>query len=102
MKCCCSTNLLNPGSNVSSNASSTQSQRDKWHVLLSRRFLISHYVPKASKWMKMVPKNLIRIFTYAQFDSLKALEKKFLKYNHRFFWAVQTHTSQTSPIWQSG
>ena len=39
---------------------------------------------------------------YAQFDSLKALEKKFLKYNRRFFSAVQTHASQTSPIWQSG
>ena len=39
---------------------------------------------------------------YAQFDSLKALENKFLKSNHWFFSAVQTHANQTSPIWQSG
>ena len=39
---------------------------------------------------------------YAQFDSLKALEKEFLKSNHQFFSAVQSHASQTNPIWQSG
>ena len=38
---------------------------------------------------------------YAQFDSLKALEKKFLKNNYQVFSAVQSHASQTSPIWQS-
>ena len=39
---------------------------------------------------------------YAQFNSLKALEKKFLKSNHRFSLAVQSPASQSGPIWQSG
>ena len=39
---------------------------------------------------------------YAQFSSLKALEKKFLKSNHWFSLAVQSPASQSSPIWQSG
>ena len=39
---------------------------------------------------------------YAQFNSLKALEKKFLKSNHWFSLAVQSPAGQTSPIWQSG
>ena len=39
---------------------------------------------------------------YAQFNSLKALEKKFLKSNHWFSLAVQSPASKSSPIWQSG
>ena len=39
---------------------------------------------------------------YAQFNSLKALEKKFLKSNHRFSLAVQSPASQSSPICQLG
>ena len=39
---------------------------------------------------------------YAQFNSLKALEKKFLKSNHQFSLAVQSPASQSSPIRQSG
>ena len=35
---------------------------------------------------------------YAQFNSLKALEKKFLKSNHRFSLAVQSPASHSSPI----
>ena len=38
---------------------------------------------------------------YAQFKSLKTLEKKFLKSNHWFSLAVQRPASQSSPIWQS-
>ena len=39
---------------------------------------------------------------YAQFDSLKALKKKFLKSNHLFSLALQSPASQSSQIWQSG
>ena len=37
---------------------------------------------------------------YTQFDSLKALEKKFLKSNHWFSLAVHSPASQSSPIWK--
>ena len=39
---------------------------------------------------------------YAQFKSLKALEKKFLKSNHRFSMAVQSPAGQVSLIAKSG
>ena len=39
---------------------------------------------------------------YAQFDSLKALEKKFLKSNHWFSLAVQSPAGQVSLIAKSG
>ena len=39
---------------------------------------------------------------YAQFNSLKALEKKFLKSNHRFSLAVQSPAGQVSLIAKSG
>ena len=39
---------------------------------------------------------------YAQLDSLKALEKKFLKSNHQFFLAVQSPAGQVSLIAESG
>ena len=39
---------------------------------------------------------------YAQFKSLKALEKKFLKSNHRFSLAVQSPAGQVSLIAKSG
>ena len=39
---------------------------------------------------------------YAQFNSIKAYTKKFLKNNHQFSLAVQSPASQSSPIWQSG
>ena len=39
---------------------------------------------------------------YAQFNSLKALEKKFLKSNHWFSLAVQSPASQSRLIWQLG
>ena len=39
---------------------------------------------------------------HAQFNSIKALEKKFLRSNHWFSLAVQSPASQSSPIWQSG
>ena len=39
---------------------------------------------------------------YAQFNSLKALEKKFLKSNHRFSLAVQSPAGRVSLIAKSG
>ena len=39
---------------------------------------------------------------YAQFNSLKALEKKFLKSNHRFSLAVQSPASRVSLIAKLG
>ena len=39
---------------------------------------------------------------YAQFNSLKALEKKFLKSNHRFSLAVQSSAGQVSLIAKLG
>ena len=39
---------------------------------------------------------------YAQFNSLKALEKKFLKSNHWFSLAVQSPAGQVSLITKSG
>ena len=39
---------------------------------------------------------------YAQFNSLKALEKKFLKSNHQFSLAVQSPAGQVSLITKLG
>ena len=39
---------------------------------------------------------------YAQFKSLKALEKKFLKFNHRFSLAVHSPASWVSQIAKAG
>ena len=39
---------------------------------------------------------------YAQFNSLTALEKKFLKSNHRFSLALQSPAGQVSLIAKSG
>ena len=39
---------------------------------------------------------------YAQFNSLKALEKKFLKSNHQFSLAVQSPAGRVSLIAKSG
>ena len=42
------------------------------------------------------------MYFYAQFKSLKALEKKILKSNHRFSLAVQSPASRVSLIAKSG
>ena len=39
---------------------------------------------------------------YAQFNSLKALERKFLKSNHRFSLAIQSPAGRVSLIAKSG
>ena len=39
---------------------------------------------------------------YAQFNSVKALEKKFLKSNHRFSLAIQSPAGRVSLIAKSG
>ena len=39
---------------------------------------------------------------YAQFNSLKALKKKFLKFNHWFSLAVQSPAGRVSLIAKSG